>query len=415
MEATHGETQRETLGNGNAAAEFQKFVLKRADVSQLVTPTVTGVKSTLAIRVNDVEWNEQPSLKDAEPVAEQFVTRTDEAQQTTVVFGDGLNGARVPTGVENVRAEYRTGLGRKGNVGPGQISQLLGAPLGVKKVNNPLAARGGADPESRDDARSHAPLAVTAMDRLVSMQDFADFAMTYAGIGKASASLLQGTVHVTIAGLDPEPLDEDNPLYRNLQQAMTLFGDPSQQFELHDREASLMILIAKVKIDPKRQWEIVQPKIREALLQRFHYDRSDLGQDLLLSDAIATIQKVEGVLYVDVDKFDAVRQQDVSSLATRLGCLQRRPRIRVNLARFTSENVELDELQLSGQCRIDMATAAQTAATRGGNGNAPGANGNNQGGNVSTAPVLNVAKIRPAQLCYLTPDIPDTLILEPIR
>ncbi|MFO0979778.1 MAG: hypothetical protein U0996_25490 [Planctomycetaceae bacterium] len=39
------------------------------------------------------------------------------------------------------------------------------------------------------------------MDRLVSVQDYEDFARTYAGIGKASASMIQGTVHVTIAGL----------------------------------------------------------------------------------------------------------------------------------------------------------------------------------------------------------------------
>ena len=88
-------------------------------------------------------------------MAEQFVTRSDKAQQTTVVFGDGVNGASNADRGQNVRAEYRTGLSRKGNVGPGQISQLLGAPLGVKKVTNPLAARGGADPESRDRRPGH--------------------------------------------------------------------------------------------------------------------------------------------------------------------------------------------------------------------------------------------------------------------
>lgn len=397
VEATHGETQRETVGSGNAAAEFQKFLLKRADVSQVMAPTVTGVKSALAVRVNDVEWEEKPDLKEAGRLAEQFVTRTDDAQQTVVVFGDGVNGARVPTGVENIRVEYRTGLGRKGNVGPGQISQLLGAPLGVKKVNNPLVARGGADPESRDDARSHVPLTVTAMDRLVSVQDFADFAMTYAGIGKASASLLQGTVHVTIAGLDPESLGNDSPLYRNLQQAMVLFGDPSQQFELHDREASLLILIAKVKIDPKRQWEIVQPEIRKALLRRFRYEQNDLGQDVLLSDAIAVIQKVDGVLYVDVDKFDAVKQDEVSNLATRLKVLSlaRRPRVRVDLARITSD---VDELAyLPEETREAIFTQRKEAAIP------------------KDSYDRNAARLRPAQICYLTPDIPDTLILEAVR
>lgn len=298
----------------------------------------------------------------------------------TVQFGDGVNAARLPTGVENIRAEYRTGLGQRGNVASGQINQLLGAPLGVKKVINPLAARGGADPESRDLAQLHAPLAVTAMDRLVSVQDYEDFARTYAGIGKASASLLQGLVLVTIAGLDPDPLEQDNPLFSNLMQAFGIFGDPSQQFSLRNREASLLILSAKVKIKPRYEWDKVQPKIRAALLERFHYDRQELGMDLLLSDAIAAIQSIDGVLFVDVDKFDAVRQDEISNLAARLqaNSLKRRPRVPVELARFTSD---ADELAYPPP----------------------------------TEENASLPRLRAAQVCYLTPDIPDTLILEQIR
>jgi hypothetical protein len=394
VEATHGDTQREVLGSGDGAKEFQKFLLKRPEVSQIVTPNERGIQSTLVVKVNDVDWNEKESLREATEQQEAFVSQTNDAQQMTVVFGDGVNGARLPTGLENVRAEYRTGLGRKGNVAGGQINQLLGAPLGVKKVNNPLAAKGGADPESRELAREHAPLAVTAMDRLVSVQDYEDFARTYAGIGKASASMIQGTVHVTIAGLDPEPLDADNPIFNNLMHAFGIFGDPSQSFELHSREASLLIIVAKIKIDRRYEWQHVQPKIRTALLELFHYDRRDLGQDVLLSDAIATMQCIEGVSYVDVDQFDAVRQQDVSKLASRLSSIQRRPRVHVNLARLTSNAGERAALGFNEVPE----TVPTSPATN------PGDSANNK--------PADTPKLRPAELCYLTPDIPDTLILE---
>ncbi|HEY4263451.1 MAG TPA: putative baseplate assembly protein, partial [Schlesneria sp.] len=395
VEATHGETQREVLGSGDGFQEFQKFLLKRPEVTQLVVPNERGIKSTLVVKVNDVEWTEQDSLRDAKAVDEQFVTQTNDDQQRTVFFGDGDQGARLPTGVENVRAEYRTGLGRKGNVAGGQINQLLGAPLGVKKVNNPLDAKGGADPESADLARAHAPLAVTAMDRLVSVQDYEDFARTYAGIGKASASLLQGGVQVTIAGLDPEPLEQDNPLFKNLQRAFEIFGDPSQQFQLVQREASLLILIARIKLKPRYEWEKVQPQIREALQQQFQYSDRDLGQDVLLSDAISTVQKIDGVLYVDVDKFDAVKQDEVSNLALRLknASLMRRARVHVDLARFTTDADELADLPKT--TRDDILKARHEAT--------------------SFAIYDEYApRLRAAQLCYLTPDIPDTLILEQI-
>lgn len=395
VEATHGETQREVLGNGDGSKEFQKFLLKRPEVTQVVAPNERGIKSSLVVKVNDVEWSEQENLRDAKAIDEQFLTLTDDQQWKTVLFGDGEQGSRLPTGVENVRAEYRTGLGRKGNVAGGQINQLIGAPLGAKKVNNPLAAKGGADPESRDLARENAPLAATAMDRLVSVQDYEDFARTYAGIGKASSSLLLGAVQVTIAGFDPEPIEQDNPLFGNLRRAFELFGDPSQQFHLQSREASLLIIIAKVKIQPRYEWVKVQPIIRAALLDRFHYDRRDLGQDVLLSDVIGTIQRVGGVLYVDIDKFDAVKQDEVNNLAMRLseGSLARRPRVHVDLARVTSDVEELAYLPQS--TRDEILEARGKAA-------------------LPEIYDKNALRLRPAQLCYLTPDVPDTLILEQI-
>ena len=85
---------------------------------------------------------------------------------------------------------YRNGIGQPGNVRAEQISLLLSTPLGVKGVINPLRASGGADRESLEQARKNAPLAVMALDRLVSVQDYADFVRTYAGIGKAAATVL---------------------------------------------------------------------------------------------------------------------------------------------------------------------------------------------------------------------------------
>ena len=60
----------------------------------------------------------------AGPERSRFITRTDDDGRTVVVFGDGEHGARLPTGVENVKALYRSGIGKGGNVRAEQISQL---------------------------------------------------------------------------------------------------------------------------------------------------------------------------------------------------------------------------------------------------------------------------------------------------
>jgi hypothetical protein len=330
VSATHGESQHEIVGGGEAGKAFQSFPLKRPELTQLPAPTPSGVEAQLKVWVNDVQWRDVESFRDSQTDSEHFIKLSDDEQRTTVVFGDGAQGSRLPSGLENVRASYRSGLGSKGNVAAMQIDQVVGAPLGVKKVVNPLSAQGGADPDSIEELRDRAPLAVTAMDRLVSVRDYADFCRSYAGIGKASATRLRGAIHITVAALDATPFDMSGPIVQNLRQALRLFADPSQRFVIHDRNAALLILAATVRIDPSHEWQKIEPQLRSALLKEFSYQRADLGKDLLLSDAIEAFHRIDGVQYVDVEKFDKVEGRESRDLQAQLSALERRPRIHVS-------------------------------------------------------------------------------------
>src|SRR5690606_5037072 len=101
---------------------------------------------------------EAASLFAADSQAHSYETSVDDAQVTTIRFGDGVEGARLPTGTSNVRVQYRKGTGLAGNVAAGQLTTLLTRPLGVSEVSNPEPATGGDDPESLDRARENAPL-----------------------------------------------------------------------------------------------------------------------------------------------------------------------------------------------------------------------------------------------------------------
>ena len=79
-----------------------------------------------------------------------YTTRAGDDGKVTVLFGDGATGARLPSGTENVRATYRKGIGKAGNVKAGQLSLLMSRPLGLREAVNPAPAAGGDDPEPRD-------------------------------------------------------------------------------------------------------------------------------------------------------------------------------------------------------------------------------------------------------------------------
>lgn len=313
VKATHGETRSELLGNGDGSRAFQTFELKQPPLTYVAAPNPSGVDSTLHVYVDDVEWHESDTLAGLAPTDRAFIARTDDADKTSVVFGNGRQGARAPTGAANVRAVYRNGIGSSGNVQARQISLLASRPLGVKEVINPLRASGGANREGRDQARKSAPLAVAALDRLVSLQDYADFARTFAGIAKASAQRLtdgrRELVHLTIAGVDDIPIDPPSDLYRNLVAALRLYGDPDQPVQVDLRELLLLVMSAKVYLQADYVWEPVVAKVRSRLLDAFSFDRRELGQDALLSEAIAVMQATPGVAYVDVDIFGAIPEK----------------------------------------------------------------------------------------------------------
>lgn len=346
VRATHGETKEEILGSGNASATMQRFTLRNAPLTWISAPTPSGVATTLAVRVNDVLWDETDSLAGSEPSSHLYTTTTSDDAKTSVQFGNGREGSRVPTGTDNVKARYRAGLGLAGNLRAGQLTLLNTRPLGVKEVVNPLPAGGGAEAESRDDARRNVPVALQALDRLVSVRDYESFARTFAGVAKASARRLAGKrvafVHLTIAGAGDAPVDRNSDLRHNLIDALERYGDPSLGISVDVRSRVTVILSARVRIDPHYLWDRVEPMIRARLTERFGFAARSLGQTLYPSEVIAAIQSIAGVDWVDLDDLRGIPEE--SGLPTiQLGAPDVAP-VKARLARLDDDGIHAAEL-----------------------------------------------------------------------
>jgi hypothetical protein len=390
--ASHGESRREVLGGSDARQPLQAFTLRQPPLTFRPAPTAVGATSTLKVYVNDVAWHEATSLAQLGPDDRAFVTRTDGDGGTTVVFGDGEHGLRPPSGLENLRAEYRNGLGRGGNVRAGQVALMVSRPLGLKDVVNPLRAAGGADRESERLIRENAPRSVIALDRLVSLSDYADFTRLFAGIAKADARRLADAggeyVHVSFADVDDMPFDIDSDLYRNLAQALRTLGDPGLTVRLAWRERIALVLQARLRLLPDYRWEPVATAVRARLLERFGFDARALAQPALLCEVIAAIQSVPGIDWVDVDSFGGIADTE--------------PDPQTGLPRLVSQ------AQITAQVRRIVHGE-------------PG----EKGSSTSTLPVAPPDRVdarparledglaRPAQIACFMPDVADTLILNP--
>jgi predicted phage baseplate assembly protein len=326
VQATNGQTNNETLGNGDGSQTFQEFTLKQNPLTFVPATNPQGVNSTLAVYVNNVAWQETATLAALGPRDHGYVTQTADDGSTSVIFGNGVEGARLPTGFGNVQTIYRNGIGQAGNVDAGQITLLQTRPLNVNAVTNPLPATGGADRDTLDQARKNVPLSVMSLDRLVSLPDYADFALTFAGIGKAaSARLSDGSrvvVHLTIAGAEDIPIAIPSDLYTNLVQAFQTNGDPCQPLQVAVRTLRVLVISAQVAILPAYLWEDVAARLRAALLATFSFDNRSLGQPVFQSEVISALQAVAGVAYVTLQVLDSVAENSITanpaSLASRL-------------------------------------------------------------------------------------------------
>jgi hypothetical protein len=324
--ATHGETRREVLGGGDAAKRFQRFRLRQSPLTYVPAPVAGGGESTLEVRVDGVLWHESPDLYSLGSRDREYALRRDDDGNTTVRFGDGVHGARLPSGVENVEAVYRTGIGLAGEVGENRISLLVARPLGVKSVTNPVAATGAADPESRDQARDNAPTTVLTLDRVVSLADFEDFARAFSGIGKARARMLwtfgRRLVHLTVAGVNGAPVVPGSALDQNFRAALDALRDPFQALAVETYEHLLFRVVLRVRVDPDSVREIVLAGVETALRGAFSFAARDFGQSVFLSEVMAVAQGVAGVVYVDVDKL--YRDDGAPELADQLTALPAR-------------------------------------------------------------------------------------------
>jgi predicted phage baseplate assembly protein len=242
-----------------------------------------------------------------------------------VGFGDGLSGARLPSGTNNVQANYRKGIGVDGNVAAGGLTQLMTRPLGLKSVSNPLAAEGGTDPEQADAARQSIPLTTRTLGRAVSVLDYEDFARAFSGIAKAGAGVLQvgggKTVAITLAAPEGAALTSASPVWTHLLAALKSSSDPHVEVTLLAMQASTFRLGLKVKRDPDYVAAQVLAAVETALRDHFSFDARDLGQPVQQSDVIATAQAVPGVIAVDLTLLyggTSPVQQTVPSLQVRL-------------------------------------------------------------------------------------------------
>jgi hypothetical protein len=256
----------EVLGSGNPSVPGQDFTLAQSPVTYFFDPaSVSGpnFSSTVTVWVNGVAWQEQQSFYNQPANVQIFVLREDDQGQTHVTFGDGVNGALLPTGTNNVVASYRYGAGAAAPAAE-TLTVLLTPTPGLKSVRNPLPPTGGSDPDPPTLLQNLAPQSVLTFNRAVSLDDYAAIALTASGVTQAVPSFAfdpvaqRPVVTLWIAG--------DSGAKRAATAALAGVAMPNQSLNICQATAIAATLSLTYVRDPRYLDSDVQSGLTTALL-----------------------------------------------------------------------------------------------------------------------------------------------------
>lgn len=223
--ANHGATQPELpIGGGDPTLPGQRFPLPQRSLSATRDPLSGALTPALDVRVDRfVRWR-QATPTSTDP--RRFEVRVRSDGGLALEFGDGVGGARLPAGFNNVTVVAREGAGRVGNLPARSLRQLVGAPSGVDAVDNPLPTRGGVDPEAAAALRARIGPTLRTMGQAASLVDLQDFLLLQPEVGACVLTDKGDHVVVTVADRAGRPFDPDDDAFtiRGLQRVAEAAG-----------------------------------------------------------------------------------------------------------------------------------------------------------------------------------------------
>lgn len=211
-DSTYGE--QVTSNAGIAGQPNQRYKLIS---NQIVDGTITVYLQKGGVYE---QWSEAIHLVDYGPTDAVYSVELDAQNNVYLNFGDGISGA-IPTPNAIIWANYLIGGGTFGNIGqnvgsptisyiPGITdSSTLGFYASSLGLVNTTQASGGFDPESNDSIRANAPLALRALRRAVTLEDFASLSLAVPNVGKSKAVALSPNSVTLYVGLQQNDASGD--------------------------------------------------------------------------------------------------------------------------------------------------------------------------------------------------------------
>lgn len=273
-------------------------------------------------------WTFIDNLIEAGPLDQVFTTRVNADGTTSVVFGDGINGA-IPTNGQTLSALYKTSAGYEGNVPLNSIDEVTFIPgvgltpslISVTNASGP--ATGGANPDDVSQLKRKIKKAMSSIRRAVTLSDYEALASLVSQVGRVKATALNPrsvTLYMqsqddgsTYPGWDPDlevPTAQWNEIADNIVLYLSDKVQIGTSITVEPPVYKDIDLEITVVADSNYKNNDVKIAVSNALLSPssglFSYKTYEFGETVALSDIYYKVMGVPGVRNLNVNLLDFV-------------------------------------------------------------------------------------------------------------
>ena len=292
-----------------------------------VTAVLPAISLTGASNGTPAIWTPVRDLLASRPDDREFVVEVETDLAAALRFGDDRHGRRPDSGT-GFSATYRVGNGSRGNVGADALVHFVADNVAgaIAAVRNPLAAVGGAEPESLEDVRQRAPSAFRTQERAVTPADYAEVTERNPQIQQAAATLRWTgswrTVFITADRVGGAQVDAG--FEQDLRQFVEPYRMAGQDLEVDAPRPVPLEITLRVCVKPDHFRSDVRAALQQIFSKDtlpdgrrgvFHPDNFTFGQPVYLSQIYAAAQAVDGVASVDVTQFERQGRPDPQAFA----------------------------------------------------------------------------------------------------
>jgi len=282
------------------------------------------------------EWAAETDLLSLNGLQQGFVVETERDGTAFLRFGDDTYGAAPDAGLV-FQAQFRTGNGSVGNVGPESLGHVLVADPRITLVRNPLAGGGGRDPDTMETIRQQAPWSFRTQLRAVTEQDYGDVAARDSAIREARGTLRwTGSWRTAFVAVDPAPaaiaVTPPATLARSTQQRLELMRMAGVDLAVEPAIiVGLRIGLAVCVLPRYRRTDVATALVQVLISGQtcsgtpglLDASRFSFGQTIYLSPIIAAVQQVQGVGSVRATAFQRVDDPEHDAVADGFITMQR--------------------------------------------------------------------------------------------